>query len=314
MTRIDTASDFGRVAVLYGGNSPERSVSLDSGGEVHAALVSKGVDAHLFDPSERPLAELAGGGFDRAWNALHGGAGEDGRIQGALSMLGVPYTGSGVLGSAIAMDKVRSKRLLAASGVAVPTSLVLQRGEPIPGALTFPLFVKPVSGGSSLGSAPVHAADALPEALEAAWAQDETALIEPLLPGPEYTIGILHGRALPSIRIEAAGHFYDFEAKYVDEATRFDCPALPDGDPLAAALATAAVTSFEALGCTGWGRVDLMLDANGAPQVLEVNTVPGMTSHSLVPCAARAAGIDFAELCWQVLETSFDHAEVRDGR
>lgn len=311
--RVEDATAFGRVAVLYGGDSPERSVSLESGGEVHAALVAGGVDAHLFDPAERPLGELVSGGFDRAWNALHGGAGEDGRIQGALSVLDVPYTGSGVLGSAIAMDKVRSKRLLAASGVAVPASLVLKRGEPIPGALTFPLFVKPVSGGSSLGSSPVHDAEALPAALDAAWAQDATALIEPLLPGPEYTIGILHGRALPSIRIEAAGHFYDFEAKYVDEATRFDCPALPDGDPLAAALATAAVTSFDALGCAGWGRVDLMLDAGGAPQVLEVNTVPGMTSHSLVPCAARAAGIDFAALCWQVLETSFDTLEVRDG-
>ncbi|MEO0614982.1 MAG: D-alanine--D-alanine ligase [Pseudomonadota bacterium] len=303
--RVEHARAFGRVAVLYGGVSPERDVSLDSGAAVHAALVSRGVDAELFDPAERALAELASAGFDRAWNALHGGAGEDGRLQGALSILGVPYTGSGVLGSALAMDKIRSKQLLAASGVAVPTSLALRRGEPIPGAVTFPVFVKPVSGGSSLGAAPVHEARELESALEKAWAQDDTALIEPLLPGPEYTVGVLAGRALPSIRIEAAGRFYDYDAKYVDDDTRFECPALADGDPLAAALATAALRSFEVLGCSGWGRADLMLDSAGVPQVLEVNTVPGMTSHSLVPCAAAAAGIDFPELCWRVLQTSF---------
>ncbi len=304
MSVVSNPADFGKVAVLYGGDSGERAVSLNSGAAVHNALCERGVDALLFDTGERALDELGQLDVERVWNALHGGSGEDGTVRGALAMMGLPCTGSGVLGSALAMDKQRSKQVLAAFGIPVPQGIALQRGTPAPDGLSFPVFVKPASGGSSLGSTPVSEAAGLQAALDAAYAFDDVALVESLLTGDEYTVGVLQDTILPAIRIEVLSEFYDYEAKYVSESTRYVCPALDDGDALAARLATLARDSFSALDCSGWGRVDFMLDAQGNVVVLEVNTVPGMTSHSLVPCAAAAAGIDFATLCWRVLETS----------
>lgn len=304
--------DFGKIAVLCGGDSAERPVSLDSGRAVNAALRAAGVDAQCFDPAEQDLASIHTQGFAAAWNALHGGAGEDGTVQGMLDMLGVPYTGSGVLGSALAMDKVRSKAVLRDAGVAVPGGIVLRRGETPPVDIDFPVFVKPVNGGSSLGSTPVADVQSLPAALHSAFELDSTALVEPHLAGPEYTVGVLHDQALPVIRIDAGNAFYDYDAKYVSDATRFTCPALDDDPALAASLATLALRSFAALGCCGWGRVDFMCAADGTPYVLEVNTVPGMTDHSLVPCAARAAGIDFEQLCVRILQLAL--ISQREGR
>lgn len=301
---MNAATDFGKVAVLYGGDSDERDVSLQSGAGVCRALQSLGIDADLFDPSARPLQDLLALKVACAFNALHGGSGEDGTLQGALAMLGVPVTGSGVLGSALAMDKVRSKIVLAAAGVPVPRSRTVAPGATLPDALELPVFIKPANGGSSIAATPVYERAGLAPAVARVHELHAVALIEPLLTGPEYTVAVLGEATLPSIRIESDNAFYDYDAKYVSEDTRFICPALADDDPLAATLAELALTSFNALACSGWGRVDFMLDAGGAPFVLEVNTVPGMTSHSLVPRAAAAAGIDYPELCRRVLATS----------
>ncbi|MFK8054177.1 MAG: D-alanine--D-alanine ligase [Woeseiaceae bacterium] len=304
MTHVSDASAFGKVAVLFGGDSPERPVSLDSGRSVAEALCGLGVDAELFDPAERDLSELSSRSITRCWNALHGGAGEDGRVVGALNMMGLPFTGSGVLGSALAMDKVRSKQVLAHIDIRVPLTLAVNEQTPTD-EIDFPVFVKPANGGSSISARPARDAAEWASAYASAKATGQTVLVEPLLDGPEYTVGILQGKALPAIRIEADAEFYDYDAKYVSDATRFVCPALADQPDLEAHLAHVALASFDALGCEGWGRVDFMLNHAGEPYVLEVNTVPGMTSHSLVPCAAAATGIDFPTLCWKVLETSF---------
>lgn len=303
MSRIQDANAFGKVAVLYGGDSPERAVSLESGAAVCAALQQRGVDAVLFDPSTTALGELLSLGVTRCWNALHGGAGEDGTIVGALRTLGLPHTGSGVLGSALAMDKIRSKQVLAQNDISVPQTLVVDAKTPLPD-IPFPVFVKPSNGGSSIAARPVADASEWLAAYSAAVAAGSDVLVEPLLGGIEYTIAILQGVALPSIRIEVASEFYDYDAKYVSDATRFVCPGIADDVALADRINAMALASFDAIGCTGWGRVDFMLDKHGKPFVLEVNTVPGMTSHSLVPCAAAAAGIDFDTLCWRILETS----------
>ncbi|MEO0575384.1 MAG: D-alanine--D-alanine ligase [Pseudomonadota bacterium] len=296
-----TSSRFGKVAVLGGGVSGEREVSLASSSAICAALQSEGVNAQFVDPSDTPLTELGALGFDVVFNALHGGAGEDGTVQGALTTLGLPFTGSGVLGSALAMDKVRSKAVLRDAGIDVPRGVHVSRGDPRPTGLTFPVFVKPASGGSSLGSMPVDKVDGLQTALDAALQFDDVVLVETQLMGAEYTIGIVDGEALPVIHIEAANTFYDYNAKYESEQTRFTCPALIDDAAFADRLAAMALTSFDALGCAGWGRVDFMCDADGKPYVLEVNTVPGMTDHSLVPCAGAAAGISFPKLCMRIL-------------
>ncbi|MEM7611896.1 MAG: D-alanine--D-alanine ligase [Pseudomonadota bacterium] len=312
MSVVSNASEFGKVAVLYGGESGERPVSLNSGRAVHAALCTRGVDAHLFDTAEQAITMLPERGFARVWNALHGGAGENGTVQGALNMLGMPFTGSGVLGSALSMDKARSKSLLAAAGVSVAGGEVIGIGSGVLPTLPMPVFVKPVSGGSSLGAQPVLRAADLADAVSTVHALGDAALVEPLLTGPEYTIGILQGDALPAIRIDVDSEFYDYDAKYVSDATRYVCPALEANDPLAVRMAQAALRAFDVLGCEGWGRVDFMLDGDGIPLAMEVNTVPGMTDHSLVPCAAAAAGIDFERLCWRVLETSM-RSEVVHG-
>jgi D-alanine-D-alanine ligase len=306
LRRIATPGEFGRVAVLLGGTSSEREISLLSGRAVLAALKRRGVDAHAFDPAERPLELLRSERFDRAWIALHGPGGEDGTVQGALEFLGVPYSGSGVMGSAIAMDKLRTKRLVNAAGVATADSVELRTAADLEQALLqlgLPLIVKPVSQGSSVGMTRVEHAAQLESAWRAALAVDRQVFAEPWLGGGEYTVSILQRAALPSIRIETPCTFYDYEAKYLRDDTRYFCPSglPPAGEQQLAKLALAA---FDACGAEGWGRADFLFDAAGRPLLLEINTVPGMTDHSLVPMAARVVGLDFAELAWRVLETS----------
>lgn len=315
MSRVTDPRDFGRVAVLMGGLSAEREVSLMSGEAVTAALRARGVAATAVDVGRDLPRVLAAGGFDRAWIALHGRGGEDGTVQGLLGFLGLPYTGSGVLGSAISMDKLRSKQLFSGAGLPTAPWQVLRGPADLEAAVErfgLPLMVKPAAEGSSIGMSKVEQAGAMAAAWEQAAACGCDVLAEPWLPGPEYTVAILKGRALPLVRIEAQGSFYDYQAKYFSDDTRYHCPA-----GLAAGreqeLAALALAAFAVAGASGWGRIDLMLDAAGQALILEANTVPGMTSHSLVPMAAAAAGIDFAELCWQVLETSLgEHAD--DGR
>jgi D-alanine-D-alanine ligase len=303
---ITNAREFGRVAVLFGGLSSEREISLLTGRAVLAALQRRGVDAHAFDPRERPLTDLVAGRFDRVWIALHGPGGEDGTVQGALECLGIPYTGSGVQGSAIGMDKLRTKRLAAAVGIQSAPSAVLACETDLEAAieeLGLPLIVKPATQGSSVGMTRVDRAEDLLPAYRAAAAVDRSVFAEAWVTGAEYTVAILQGRALPSIRIETPKTFYDYEAKYFRDDTRYHCPSglAPEAERHLAALALAA---FEAAGAEGWGRVDFMVDRTGRPLLLEINTVPGMTDHSLVPMAARAVGIDFDTLVWRVLETS----------
>jgi D-alanine-D-alanine ligase len=307
LKRARAPGEFGRVAVLFGGDSSEREISLLTGNAVLAALKGRGVDAHAFDPGERPLTELLGERFARVWIALHGPGGEDGTLQGALEYLGVPYTGSGVMGSAIGMDKLRTKRLALAAGVPTADFVTLQGPEdfaPTLERLKLPLIVKPATQGSSVGMSKVERAEDLPAAYAAA-AQFETLVFaEPWLTGSEYTVAVLQGAALPSIRIETPKTFYDYEAKYFRDDTLYFCPSGLTA-AVEAHLAALALAAFEACGASGWGRADFMMDGAARPQLLEINTIPGMTDHSLVPMAARAVGIDFPELCWRVLETSF---------
>jgi len=312
LERVTDAADFGAVAVLYGGGSSERDISLLTGNAVLAALKRRGVNAQGFDPAQRALADLAALKIERVWIALHGPGGEDGSVQGALEYLGVPYTGSGVLGSAIAMDKLRSKRLAQAAGVSTPEFVVLHAASDLDLALKrlgLPLIVKPASQGSSVGMARVERAEDLPQAWKDARRIESAVFAERWISGGEYTVAILHGAALPSIRIETPRSFYDYEAKYFRDDTRYFCPS-GLAPPAEQQLATLALASYEACAVEGWGRVDFMMDAAGKPLLLEINTIPGMTDHSLVPMAARAAGIDFDELVWRVLETSLTRTRI----
>ena len=305
--RVTDPREFGRVAVLLGGDSSEREISLLTGNAVLAALARRGVEAVACDPREQSLRELLEQRFDRVWLALHGPGGEDGTVQGALEYLGIPYTGSGVAGSAMAMDKLRTKRLAQAIGVASPDALELRGPQDFELALErlpLPLIVKPASQGSSVGMTKVESVEALGAAYAAAAAVDRSVFVERWVSGREYTVAILQGEALPSIRIETPKGFYDYEAKYFRDDTRYLCPS-GLSQPAEQHLASLALAAFAAVGGEGWGRADFMMDATGRPLLLEVNTVPGMTGHSLVPMAARAAGIDFDELVWRVLETSF---------
>ncbi len=303
---ISAAADFGRVAVFYGGFSSEREVSLDTGNAVLEALQSRGVDAVGWDPAKSTMQQFAAEGFDRAWIALHGPGGEDGALQGALHWLNTPFTGSGVMASALAMDKVRSKYLFKFANIATPDYRVITKpGEAIVAAeeFGFPLVLKPAGQGSSVGMSMVFEAADLAAAAELAMSFDEPALAERCVVGDEMTIAILQGQPLPSIRIETPRVFYDYRAKYEADSTEYICPGTDDPG-MEQKYHDLAIAAFEVLGCSGWGRVDFMTGDDSEPQVLEVNTIPGMTSHSLVPMAARAAGIDFAELCWRILETS----------
>ena len=296
---------IGRVAVLAGGDSAERSVSLKSGAAVHQALRQLGLIAELVDPAERGVDTLKG--FDLAFIALHGRGGEDGVIQGLLEHLKLPYTGSGVMASAIGMDKVRTKQLWKGAGLPTPPFYVAGLDDRDIG---FPLMVKPSHEGSSIGMAKVDSAAELNKALEDARAYDSDVLVEAWVRGPEYTVAIVDGRALPSIRLKTPNAFYDFEAKYQSNSTEYLCPAgLDDADEQA--LRALALKAFEAVGCQGWGRVDVMRDEHGDWQLLEVNTVPGMTDHSLGPRAAKADGDDFATLVARILLEAVDRFPPR---
>ncbi len=302
---------FGKVAVLMGGRSAEREVSLMSGAGVLAALRGRGVDAHGFDPAERPLDALRGEGFERAFIALHGRFGEDGTVQGALELLGIAYTGSGVAASAIAMDKVLTKRVWAGAGLPSPAFELARELADLERAvarLGLPLAVKPSREGSTIGFSKLESADAAAQAWALASRHDSEVVCETFIEGPELTVAILGSgaaaRALPVIEIVAPGGRYDYQNKYFSDDTRYLCPA-PLTPALAAEVAGLSLQAYRILGCEGWGRVDLMVRASdNRPFLLEVNTSPGMTGHSLVPMAALAAGIDYPELCLQILASA----------
>ena len=308
MRNVNDPAQFGRVAVVMGGSSAEREVSLDSGRNVLEALKARGVDAQAIDGIPALLDALRAGHFARVFNILHGqhGGGEDGVLQGALQSLGIPFTGSGVLGSALSMDKTRSKRVWQSLGLPTPKFVALPRGADVNAAakeIGFPLIVKPACEGSSVGVTRVFEEKDLDAAVALAEKYPGDLLMEMLVEGDELTVGVLGRQVLPSIHIVPKGAFYDYNAKYVAEDTRYICPGL-EGEA-EASLRALALEAFDALGCFGWGRVDVMRDRQGRNWLLEVNTAPGMTSHSLVPKAAAVAGIDYQELCWRVLETSF---------
>ncbi|MDE2118134.1 MAG: D-alanine--D-alanine ligase [Betaproteobacteria bacterium] len=295
---------FGKVAVLFGGRSAEREVSLKSGAAVLAALRKSGVDAHGFDPAVQDLHALLGEGYQRVFIALHGRFGEDGTVQGALELMGIPYTGSGVLASALAMDKWRSKLVWQAAGLPVPKYELLTADSDFGAAaarLGLPLFVKPANEGSSVGISKVKQAGDLRAAYEEAARHDKLVIAEAFIGGGEYTVAILGERVLPVIKIEPANEFYDYEAKYLRDDTRYLCPCglAPAQE---AEMQRLAQQGFALVGGTGWGRVDLLMDESGRPYLLEINTAPGMTDHSLVPMAARQAGMSFEQLVLRILE------------
>jgi D-alanine-D-alanine ligase len=308
MRHISDPKHFGRVAVLMGGTSSEREVSLNSGANVLEALRSKGVDAHAVDGIPALIDALREKKFDRVFNILHGnhGGGEDGVLQGLLDALDVPYTGSGVLGSALSMDKIRTKQVWQSLGLSTPGYVRLAKGDDVHAAaqsLGLPVIVKPSCEGSSVGVSRVFNDTDLDGAVELAARYPGELLMEQLIVGEELTVGILGADALPSIRIVPAGEYYDYHAKYIAEDTKYLCPGLT-GDA-ETEIRELCLRAFHAVGCSGWSRVDVMRDQAGKFYLLEVNTAPGMTSHSLVPKAAREIGIDFETLCWRVLESSF---------
>lgn len=305
--RITNARDFGRVAVLLGGASAEREISLKSGRAVLAALTGRGIDAHPVDPRDDGFGAVVGGGFDRAFIVLHGRGGEDGTIQGALDWHGIPYTGSDVLGSALAMDKLRSKWLWQTLGLLTPRYTVVTDAtdlNALASDIGLPIAMKPAREGSSLGMTKITTREQLARAYTDARALDPVVIAERWIIGSEYTASILGDAVLPLIRLETPRTFYDFDAKYIANSTHYHCPAGLSAER-EHALADVCMQAFKAVGAGGWGRVDFMLDESGRPWLLEVNTVPGMTDHSLVPMAAKVAGLDFAALCWRILETSF---------
>jgi len=313
--RIDAPHQFGKVAVLLGGNSAEREISLLSGAAVYKALRARGIDAHQLDAADDLVAALQSGAFDRAWIALHGRGGEDGTVQGLLEFLNIPYTGSRIKGSAISMDKLRTKQLFTGAGLNTPDYRLItgpQDFDSITAALGLPLMIKPAEEGSSIGLARVEREDELAAAYATAMQYGCEVFAERWAPGREYTVAVLQGEALPLVRIDAVNTFYDYEAKYCSDQTRYVCPC--DVSPeCEREWGEMALQAFAAVGASGWGRVDFMLGAADEPLLLEVNTVPGMTAHSLVPMAAAAAGIEFDELVWRVLETSVKRAAATDG-
>ncbi len=295
---------FGKVAVLFGGRSAEREVSLKSGAAVLAALLRSGVDAHAFDPAERELSALKTEKFDRVFMMLHGRFGEDGTVQGALELMGIPYTGSGVMASAIGMDKWRTKLIWQAAGLPIPEYEALTAPsdwDAVAEHLDLPLFMKPASEGSSVGVIKVKKVEDLPAAYAEAAQHDKVVIAESFMGGGEYTVAILNGKALPAIKIEPANEFYDYEAKYLRDDTRYLCPCGLDAEQ-EAGMQHMAQLGFQLIGGQGWGRVDFLRGEDGKMYLLEANTAPGMTDHSLVPMAARQAGIGFDQLVLQILE------------
>ena len=316
--------DFGKVAVLMGGLSAEREISLMSGQGVLQALPSKGVNAHAFDPAERDLAELKKDGFSRCFIALHGRFGEDGTVQGALELLGIPYTGSGVMASSMAIDKVMTKRVLLSENLPTPRYVLLRRGaysraevEAVADTLGLPLIVKPAREGSSLGLTKVTERAGMVPAVALAEKMDADILCEEFIAGDEVTCPVLgtgeQARALPVIRIVAPEGNYDYQNKYFTDTTQYLVPCgLPAGEE--AAIQQLVLQAFRTLNCRGWARADVMIDQlTRKPSLLEINTSPGMTGHSLVPMSARAAGISYEDLCIEVLRTAkLDHQQ-QDG-
>lgn len=299
-------SDFGRVAVLMGGWSAERAISLLSGGAVLDALKQNGVDAHGVDVGRDIPTVLAAGNYDRALVMMHGRGGEDGAMQGLLEVMGLPYTGSGILGSALAMDKLRCKQVWAAEGYPTPEYVVLGSEQDCETALErlgLPLIVKPALEGSSIGMTKVEAADDMLPAYSLAKECKGAVIAEKWITGAEYTAAILNHRVLPMIRLETDRKFYDYVAKYESDDTRYLCPCGLE-QAREQELGAIMLSAFDAIGASGWGRVDFMLDGQGQPWLIEANTVPGMTSHSLVPMAARQAGIDFNQLVIEILRSS----------
>lgn len=305
--RLRDPAGFGRVAVLMGGNGSEREVSLDSGGNVLDALRAGGVDAHPVDGIPALLDGLAARRFDRVFNILHGGDGENGVLQGLLEALGVPYTGSGVLGSALTLDKIRTKQVWMAEGLPTARFVRLPPGADMAAAvraLGMAAFVKPSAEGSSVGVFRVVDEAGLAEAVAFARDYPHELLAEELVAGGDYTVGILGDVALPSIRIVPKQGWYDYHAKYVADDTAYLCPGLEAADE--AEIRGLALAAFRAAGCSGWGRVDVMRHADGRFLLMEINTAPGMTSHSLVPRAAGVAGMGFEALCWRILEQTLE--------
>src|SRR5690349_9897711 len=325
MTAVDVKA-LGKTAVLMGGKSAEREVSLMSGSGVLEALQSKGVDAHAFKPAERDRSELKRKGFKRCFIALHGRFGEDGTVQGALELLGIPYTGSGVMASSIAIDKVMTKRVWLAEGLPTPKYRLLHRGAytreqvlKVPDELNLPVIVKPAREGSSIGVAKVQGYSEMQDAVEAAAALDADVLCEQFVSGDEVTCPVLgtgdNARALPVIRIVAPEGNYDYQNKYFTDDTKYLVPCgLPAGEETA--IQELVLKAYRVLGCRGWGRIDVMIDAaTRQPSLLEINTSPGMTGHSLVPMSARAAGISYEDLCLQLLASAtLDNQRVERRR
>jgi len=304
-------SRFGKVAVVMGGWSAERDVSLMSGQQVFEALVSAGVDAHAMDAGRDVASVLVTGGFNRAFLILHGRGGEDGHVQGALELAGVPYTGSGVLGSALAMDKFRSKTVCRDHGVPTADAHMvnsLKEAQTVAADIGLPVVIKPTLEGSSIGVSMVNGTQSIAPAYAEA-AQHGPVMVERKLLGREITAGILGDQCLPLVSMQGAGEFYDYEAKYISNDTQYQCPA-EIGAELTAQIQQYAMQAFKALDCSGWGRVDFMLDENNQPYFIECNTAPGMTSHSLLPIAAKQSGLSYEALCMQILVDTLSAEEL----
>ncbi len=311
MTGITNNNDYGKVAVMFGGDSAEREVSLASGNAVLNALIASGVDAFGFDPANQPLTALLEHNVDRVLIMLHGRGGEDGTMQGALEQLGIPYTGTGVLGSALAMDKVKSKQIWQSLGLSTAKYEIADKRHFEAGScaciierLGNEVMVKPAQEGSSIGMAKVTSANELVAAIEDAFKYDNKVLLEQYIEGNEYTVSVVKDRVLPSIRMSTPHVFYDYSAKYQDNTTEYFCPSGLSDDK-ESELASLCATAFDSVSGGGWGRVDVMQDKDGQFYLLEANTVPGMTEKSLVPKAAAAAGMDFNALVLAILDTSF---------
>ena len=306
MTSVEKTMQLGKVAVMMGGSSAEREISLQSGQAVFEALQRQEVDAHIVDPRENLMTQLASGNFDRVFIALHGRGGEDGLMQGLLETLELPYTGSGVLGSSLAMDKCRSKRIWQSHGLPTPAFVELNEHsdwQEVVEYLGLPLIIKPVREGSSYGASKVKESGEMESAWRQAHEFDERVMAESWIVGGEYTAAVLGDEVLPMIRLETPREFYDYEAKYIADTTQYHCPCGLDAD-IENELGKLAFEAFKVLDASGWGRVDFMLDAEDKPWLIEVNTIPGMTSHSLVPMSAKKAGMSFDDLTLRILAAS----------